>query len=62
MGQRLPDIFRQPAINPFAKRDYQETDQRVFPLETLPVSEQFLLTWHADHAVKEVHIVGLEIV
>jgi len=59
---RLLDLFQHLAESPFAKGDYQETDQRGLSLEALLVGDQFLVTWHADHAAKEIYIVGLELV
>ncbi len=59
--QTLLDFFRRLAGDPFMKGDYQEGDQRGFPVEVLLLADQFLLSWHTDHAAKEVRIIGLEI-
>jgi hypothetical protein len=31
-------------------------------LEVALIDDEFLVTWHADHAVKEVRVVGLEVI
>ncbi|MDO8545651.1 MAG: hypothetical protein Q7S40_34850 [Opitutaceae bacterium] len=60
--ERLLDFFRRLAESPFTEGDYHETDERGFAVEVMLVHDQFLVTWHVDHPVKEVRIVGLEIV
>ena len=42
--------------------DYQELGTREEPLEVTLYEDRFLLTWRADHAVKQVRIVRLEVV
>ena len=59
---RLLDFFRHLAENPFTTGDYRETDERGLAVEVALVHGQFLVTWHTDHAVREVRIVGLEVV
>ncbi len=59
---RLLDVFRRLAASPFTTGDYQETDARGFVVEVMLVDDQFLVTWHADHAEKEVRIFNLELV
>jgi hypothetical protein len=60
--ERLLGLFRQLADHPFTRGDYQESDARGQHMEVLLFDEQFLITWHADHAAKQVRIVGLEVV
>jgi len=60
--ERLLDCFRRLSETPFAAGDYRETDQRGLPLEVALVEGGVLLTWHTDHAAKEIRVVGLEIV
>lgn len=59
--ERLLDRFRHLAKSPFTSGDYRETDSRGVALEVALIDDEFLVTWPADHAVKEVRIVGLEI-
>lgn len=58
---RLLDFFRRLASSPFSQGDYHETDQRGFPLEVKLVDDRFLITWRADHAMKEIRILSLEV-
>ena len=60
--ERLLDVFRQLANHPFTHGDYQDSDARGRLLEVLLFVQQFLITWHADHAAKQVRVAGLEIV
>jgi hypothetical protein len=60
--ERLLDFFRRLAKSPFASGDYRESDSRGVSLEVALIDDEFLVTWHADHAVKEVRVVGLEVV
>ncbi len=57
--QMLDDVFEPLADNPFLPGDYQEFDEANRPLEVL-LKGRFLLTFWADHAVKEVRIVRVE--
>jgi hypothetical protein len=59
---RLLASFRRLADAPFTAGDYRETDQRGLPLEVGLVEDDFLVTWHVDHAAKEVRVIGLELV
>ncbi len=54
--------FRELAAHPFTRGDYQETGARGEPLDVALFENEFLLTWHVDHAVKQVRIVALEVV
>lgn len=58
----LLSFFRHLAAHPFTRGDYQDSDARGQLLEVLLLDHEFLVTWHADHAVKQIRIVGLEIV
>ncbi len=60
--ERLLAFFRQLAAHPFMLGDYQDSDTRGRALEVLLVENEFLVTWHADHAAKQIRVVGLEIV
>ncbi len=60
--ERLLARFRELAAQPFTRGDYQETGGRGESLEVALFENDFLLTWHVDHAVKQVRIVALEIV
>ncbi|MSU72182.1 MAG: hypothetical protein EXS43_07550 [Opitutus sp.] len=60
--ERLLSFFRQLADHPFTRGDYQDSDARGQPLKVPLFDEQFLVTWHADHAAKQIRIVGLEAV
>ena len=59
---RLLDQLRRMAKSPFVSGDYRETDARGVALEVALFDDEYLVTRHADHAVKEVRIVGLEII
>ncbi|OHE79348.1 MAG: hypothetical protein A3G75_00755 [Verrucomicrobia bacterium RIFCSPLOWO2_12_FULL_64_8] len=58
----LLDIFGRLVDNPFTRGDHHDTDQRGVPLEVMLAHDQFLITWHVDHAVREIRIVGLEVI
>ena len=60
--ERLLGFFRQVAASPFMRGDYQETGARGEPAEVALFENDFLITWHADHAVKQVRILRLEVV
>lgn len=60
--ERLLSVFRQLAADPFQKGEYREADSRGFAVEVKLAGDHFLITWHTDHAAKEVRIVGLDIV
>ncbi len=60
--ERLLSFFRQLADHPFTCGDYQDSDARGHHLEVRLLDEQFLITWHTDHASKQVRVVGLEVV
>ena len=60
--ERLFEFFRQLAAHPFTNGDFQEAGTRGEPLEVALYENEFLLTWHADHAVKQVRIVRIEVV
>jgi hypothetical protein len=58
--KKLIGFFRRLTQNPFMRGDYQEADAVGTPLEVMLVEDEILVTWHADHAVKRILIVGLE--
>ena len=58
--KKLIGFFRSLTDNPFMQGDYRETDAAGAPLEVVLVEDEFLVTWHADHAVKRIFVVGLE--
>ena len=60
--ERLLEHFCQLAAHPFTQGDYHEADTRGLPLELMLVENEFLVTWHADHAAKQVRIVALDVV
>lgn len=60
--ERLLTSFRRLSQSPFTAGDYHETDQRGLPLEVALIDDDFLVTWHADHAAKEIRVIGLEII
>lgn len=60
--ERLLTHFRGLANTPFTAGDYRETDLRGLPVEVALIDNEFLATWHADHAEKEIRVVGLELV
>jgi hypothetical protein len=51
---RLLAFFRRLADNPFLPGDYQAKTAELAPLEVMLVEGDILVTWHADHAVKEI--------
>ena len=59
---QLLGLFRRPAAQPFTTGDYQEMDQRGLRPEVMLVESEFLVTWHTDHAAKEICVVALETV
>ncbi len=58
--ERLLAFFRQLAAHPFTPGDYRDSDARGHSLEVLLFEHEFLVSWHADHATKQIRIVGLE--
>ena len=60
--ERLLGFFRHLAENPFAPGDNREFDEQGIPVEVMLVHDQFLVSWRADHAAKEVRVVEVEIV
>ncbi|MCX6954512.1 MAG: hypothetical protein NTV51_20355 [Verrucomicrobia bacterium] len=59
---RLLDFFQRLASNAFTVGDYQERGEHGLALEVALVENKFLVTWHPDHAVKEVCVLRIEIV
>ncbi len=57
--QMLDDAFQSLADNPFRRGDYQERDEEGRAMEIL-LKGRFVLTFWADHAVREVRIVRVE--
>jgi hypothetical protein len=58
--ERLLAFFRRLADNPFLAGDYRAPAANRASLEVMLVEEDILVTWHVDHAVKEVQVIGLE--
>ncbi len=58
--ERLLVVFRHLAALPFTRGDHQGADARGLPLEVALFEEKFVVTWHVDHAGKQVRIVELE--
>ncbi len=60
--ERLLVLFRLLATHPLTPGDYRDSDARGQSVEVLLFEHEFLISWHADHAAKQIRIVGLEII
>lgn len=60
--ERLLGVFRELAAHAFTRGDYPSADARGLPLEVALFEEKFVVTWHVDHALKQVRVVELVMV
>jgi hypothetical protein len=58
-ADRLERLFSKLGAQPFSRGDYQERDSSGRTLEVL-LQERWLITYWADHATKQVHVIDLE--